>query len=135
MKPTQETLCFHAATFPFTDHDLISDLLSLPAEKVHETLANYSLRDLGTMTEHELRQAGLTPARALELKKSPFLAWTLILPISAPSALKKSSPVSGIKSAPMSVPASITVSLMLVLENILSMSPPELIRAESMLSK
>jgi len=56
------------------DHDLMSDLLSLPAEKVHETLANYSLRDLGTMTEHELRQAGLTPARARKLRTAFELA-------------------------------------------------------------
>jgi len=56
------------------EHTLISDLLSLPAEKVHETLANYSLRDLGTMTEHELREAGLTPARARKLRTAFELA-------------------------------------------------------------
>ena len=70
----QGTFRFHGTTSPFTDHALISDLLGLPAEKVHETLASYSLRDLGTMTEHELREAGLTPARARKLRTAFELA-------------------------------------------------------------
>ena len=69
MAPTQETF-----RLPTKDHDLISDLIGLPAEKVHETLANYSLRDLGTMTEHELRKAGLRPARARKLRTAFELA-------------------------------------------------------------
>ncbi|MHC4137615.1 MAG: hypothetical protein ACYS0K_21935 [Planctomycetota bacterium] len=59
---------------PPPDHTLISDLLGLPAQKVHETLANYSLRDLSGMTEHELRAAGLTPARARKLRTAFELA-------------------------------------------------------------
>jgi DNA repair protein RadC len=62
------------ARSPFTDNDLISDLLGLPAGKVAETLRPYSLRDLGQMTEVELKQAGLTPNRAKRLRSAFELA-------------------------------------------------------------
>ena len=62
-------LCSRGTTSPFTDHDLISDLIGLPADRVKETLGNYDLRTLGTLTENELEAAGLTPARARRLHR------------------------------------------------------------------
>jgi len=56
------------------DHDVLGDLLGLPPEKVREQLAAYTLRDLGTMSEDELRGAGLTPARARRLHSAFRLA-------------------------------------------------------------
>ncbi len=70
MPQTQGLLCLQAV--PDTDQQIISDLLGLP--KVHETLANYTLRDLGNMTERELQETGLTPARARRLQRAFELA-------------------------------------------------------------
>jgi len=67
-------LCPLGSTSPWSDSDLISDLLGLPAGKVAETLSPYSLRDLGEMTEMELKQAGLTPSRAKRLRSAFELA-------------------------------------------------------------
>jgi DNA repair protein RadC len=59
------------------DHQIIGDLIGLPANKVRETLARYDLRSLGSMTEHELLEAGLTPARARRLHSALQLAQRL----------------------------------------------------------
>jgi len=57
-----------------TDYQLLGDLLGVPPENVRETLAKYSLRDLGSMTETELRDAGLTPAKARKILSAFELA-------------------------------------------------------------
>ena len=67
MNKTQGVFCSHGAASLFTDHDLIGDLIGLPADMVAETLANYDLRTLGIMSEQELKEVGLTPARARRL--------------------------------------------------------------------
>ena len=59
---------------PTQETDLIGELLGLPVEKVHESLQHYTLRDLGTMTEKELTDTGLTPTRARRLHNSLELA-------------------------------------------------------------
>ena len=74
MTPSLEPVCSRRIASPFTDHDLISDLIGLPAAQVAETLANYDLRTLGTMTEGELKNTGLTPARARRLHSAFELA-------------------------------------------------------------
>jgi DNA repair protein RadC len=56
------------------DHDLLGSVLGVPAERVRETLARYSIRDLGAMTETELREAGLTPRKARRLASAFELA-------------------------------------------------------------
>ena len=58
-------ICSSGTNTASTDHDLIGDLLGLPADAVAEALADYDLRTLGTMCESELKDAGLTPAEAL----------------------------------------------------------------------
>ena len=62
---------------PTPECGLLGDLLGLPAEKVRETLANYDLRTLGSMTEHELSEAGLTPTRARRRVATVGLAGTV----------------------------------------------------------
>jgi len=56
------------------EHELLADVLGLPAERVAERLQRYTLRDLGAMTESELRDAGLTPAKARRLSSAFELA-------------------------------------------------------------
>jgi len=59
--------CPHLGLAPTPECDLLSGILGLSADKVHESLAQYTLRDLGAMTIRELEEAGLTPARARRL--------------------------------------------------------------------
>jgi len=74
MTQSVEPVCSRGADTPFTDHDLIGDLLGLTADAVAESLARYDLRTLGVMTETELKETGLTPARAHRLHRALELA-------------------------------------------------------------
>lgn len=63
----EDTSCPRVGLAPTPECDLLSGILGLPADKVHERLQQYTLRDLGSMTVTELEDAGLTPARARRL--------------------------------------------------------------------
>ena len=73
MKQSGERFCSNGSSHT-DDERLIGDLLGLPADKVAEALANYDLRTLGTLTEHELKKTGLTPTRARRLHRAFELA-------------------------------------------------------------
>jgi len=74
MKPIQHFLQTDPLIPLQSDLDLIGDLLGLPADRIAESLSSFTLRDLGSLTEPELLEAGLSPARARRLHRALELA-------------------------------------------------------------
>lgn len=60
-------ICTCRSDMSSSDSDLMGELLGLSAEAVADSLAKYDLRTLATLTESELKQAGLTSTRARRL--------------------------------------------------------------------